>query len=136
MIILIVRKLPFYLILTKIVDDCLSRQIDLFDSIINNRFDISILVNKALEENCELTTKQNIIIRQRIHYLRMAYFNMLNSDLNEPVLFKECCKKLIKQMHEIGVKIISDYKTIMVWNRIFRVNEIFPHPNYYIEMRA
>ena len=80
----------------ELVDDCLSRRINLFDSIINNKFDISIIVNKALEENCELTTKQNIIIRQRIHYLWMAYFNMLNFDLNEPVLFKECCKKAIK----------------------------------------
>ena len=116
------------------VDDCLSRQIDFFNNIINNKFDVSIIVNKALEENCELTTKQNIIIRQRIHYLQMAYFNMLNLDLNVPVLFKECCKKAIKQMCKIGIKIVSDYKIIMIWNRIFRVNEIIPHPTYYIEM--
>ena len=37
-------------------------------------------------------------------------------------------------MCEIGVNIISGYKTIMIRNRIFRVSEIVPHPNYNIEM--
>ena len=37
-------------------------------------------------------------------------------------------------MDEIGVKTIKDYQTIMKWNRVFRTNEIFPHPNYYVEM--
>jgi len=37
-------------------------------------------------------------------------------------------------MNEIGMKVIKDYQTIMKWNRVFRVNEFFPHPNYYVEM--
>ena len=37
-------------------------------------------------------------------------------------------------MGEMGIQIIKNYKTIMGWNRIFRTNEMFPHPNYYIEM--
>ena len=37
-------------------------------------------------------------------------------------------------MSEIGIKVIKNYKTIMQWNRVFRTNEMFPHPNYYIEM--
>ena len=37
-------------------------------------------------------------------------------------------------MDEIGIKITNYYKVIIQWNMIFRVNEIFPHPNYYIEM--
>ena len=48
--------------------------------------------------------------------------------------FKKCCKKAIEQIGEIGIKFIINYKTGMTWNRVFRVNEMFPHPNYYIEM--
>ena len=74
------------------------------------------------------------MIRQRIHYLQMAYLNILDSDINQPIVFGECCKKAIKQLGEIGIKVIKNHKTIMQWNRVSRVNEVFPHPNYYIEM--
>ena len=64
----------------------------------------------------------------------MAYFNVLKSDLDQPIMFKFCCEKAIQQMSEMGIKIIKNYKTIVEWNRIFRTNEMFPQPNYYIEM--
>ena len=79
------------------VDDCLSRCIDLFDDILNNELDVSSIVNKAFEEICELDSRKTIIIRQRIHYLRMLCVNILNSDINQPVPFAECCKKAIKK---------------------------------------
>ena len=75
------------------VEDCLSRRIDLFDDILNNKIDVSFIVKRACEENCELNIKQTIQIRQRIQYLRMAYFNVLESDQDQPVMFKFCCKK-------------------------------------------
>ena len=37
-------------------------------------------------------------------------------------------------MGEIGIKVIKNYKTLMIWNRVFCTNEKFPHLNYYIEM--
>ena len=37
-------------------------------------------------------------------------------------------------MNEIGVKIIKNPRTLMQWNRVFRNQEVFPHPNYYVEM--
>ena len=37
-------------------------------------------------------------------------------------------------MGEIGIKVITNYKTVMTKNRVFRVNKMFPHPNNYIEM--
>ena len=65
----------------------------------------------------------------------MAYFNVLESDLGQPIMFKFCCEKAIQQLSEMGIKIIRNFKSIIQWNRIFRTHEMFPHPNYYIEMR-
>ncbi len=93
-----------------------------------NEIDVSSIVNKACEENCELNTQQTVMIQQRIHYLRMAYLNILDSDINQPVVFGECCKKAITQIIEIGIKVIKNYKTIMQQNRVFRVNKMFPIP--------
>ena len=114
------------------MEDCLSRRIDIFDGILNNTIDISCIVNKA--QDYELNTRQTIAIRQRIQYLRMAYFNVLDSELNQPVRFNKCCEKAIQKLSELGIRVIKNYKTIMEWNRIFRTNEMFPHPNYYVEM--
>ena len=116
------------------VEDCLSRRIDMFDDIVNHKADISLLVNRASEENAQLNVKQGIIMIQKLQYLRMAYLNVLNSNIDEPISFRKCCEEAIKQMSEIGVNVITNYRTIMIWNRIFRTKEIFPHPNYYIEM--
>ena len=112
------------------VEDCLSRRIDVFDDILNNKIDVSFIVNRACEKNCELNINQTINIRQRIQYLRMAYFNVLESDLDQPIMFKFCCEKAIQQLSEMGIKIIRNFKSIMQWNRIFRTHEMFPHPNY------
>ena len=116
------------------VEDCLSRRIDLFDEILNNKIDVSAIVNKACEDNCQLNTKQQITIIQRLLYLQMAYFNILASDMNHPISFKICCENAIKKMSEIGINVIKSYQTIMQWNRVFRKHEVFPHPNYYVEM--
>ncbi len=48
----------------KSVEDCLSQRIDLIDEIINNREDLSVLVNKAREEGNILTLGQGIVIIQ------------------------------------------------------------------------
>ena len=106
----------------------------MFDCILNNNEEVSSIVNKASEENCELSSKQSIIMLQRILYLQNAFFNILISDLDEPFSFKLCCKKAIKQMNEIGIKLVKNARTLMQWNRVFRHQEVFPHPNYYVEM--
>ena len=64
----------------------------------------------------------------------MAYLNVLNYNIDEPISFKKCCKQAIKQLSEVGLNVITNYRTIMKWNRVFRTNEMFPHPNYYVEM--
>ena len=73
-------------------------------------------------------------IIQRILDLRMAYYNILSTHKNQPISFKVCCKNTIKKMSEIGINVIKSYQTIMQWNRVFRKHEVFPHPNYYVEM--
>ena len=116
------------------VEDCLSRRIDFFDSILNNREDVSYIVNKESEDNCEVTSKQSIVMIRRILYLQNAYFIMLSNDVNELISFKRCCKKAIKQTNEIDVKIVKNSRTLMQWHRVFQNQEVFPHPNYYVEM--
>ena len=75
------------------------------------------------------------MILQRIQYLQMAYLNVLNSNIDEPISFRKCCEQAIKQiMSEIGIHEMTNYRTIMIWNRVFRTNEMFPHPHYYVEM--
>ena len=79
------------------VEDCLSRRIDFFDDILNNKVDISAIVNKACEIDCQLNVKQHMTIIQRVLYLRMAYFYILATDLKQPISFKVCCENTIKK---------------------------------------
>ena len=116
------------------VEECISRRIDMFDEILNNRKDISLLVNKAGEKNCEMNNTQFTLMTHRMHYLRNAYLQLLNVDTSKPISFQECCEEAIKKMNEVGIRTITNSKTVMQWNRIFRVNENFPHPNIFIEM--
>lgn len=37
-------------------------------------------------------------------------------------------------MSEIGMDVIRNEQTIMQWNRVSPKHEVFPHPNYYVEM--
>ena len=99
------------------------------DNILNQQKSIEELVNKSSEDNSRLTSSQSITMMQKIQYLRMAYLNAINSDLNNIVSFKSCCDQAIKQMGEVGVKYIKNRNTITQWNQIFRENEIFPHLN-------
>ena len=70
----------------KSIEDCLSRYIDLLDEILNEKINISTIINKANEENCQWNKRQYLHIYQRINYLRIAYLNILNCDLNEPIM--------------------------------------------------
>jgi len=115
-------------------DDCLSRRIDKFDSILNNKDIIASIVNNATEENCALNESQVIIISQRAQLLRTAYHFVLASDTSKRVSFLDCCKRSINHNKLNGLKIITYPQMIMRWNVIYRVHEKFPHPNYYIEL--
>ena len=93
------------------VEDCLSWIIDLFDDILNNKVDILAIVYKEHEIYCQLkNVKQHMTIIQRVLYLQMAYFNILATDLNQPISFKVCCENTIKKMSEIGIDVIKNTK--------------------------
>lgn len=65
--------------------------------------DIPVIMNKALcEEDFQINTKQQVISIQKNFYLRMAYFNILGTDLNQPISFKVCCEKVIQETSEVG----------------------------------
>ena len=50
----------------------------MLDKILNNRKDISLLVNKAGEKNCEMNNIQFTMMTHFMHYLRNAYLQLLN----------------------------------------------------------
>ena len=91
-------------------------------------------MNRSSEENGRLSPSQSIVAFEKIHYLRMSYLNVLDSDLNKLVSFKTCCEKALAQMSEVGVKLIRNANILMQWNCVFRKHEMFPHPNIYVEM--
>ena len=119
----------------EIVNDCLTRRIDCFDEIINRKLDISKIVNKEKTNDCEMRDNQKVLMMQRMQYLRCAYHNLVECNINQRIKFSDCCKKGRKQMEMVGVRLINNYQIIMRWNRVFRQEEYFPHPNPYVENR-
>ena len=84
----------------KPIKDYLPWCIDLFDKIFNNKLNISSTINNASTENYQLNPR-----------------------------WCENHSKEIDQIGETGIKAIKNYKTIMIWNRIFHINKIFSHLN-------
>ncbi len=64
----------------------------------------------------------------------MAYLNVLNSNIDEPISFRKYCEQAIKQLNEIGINVMTNCRTIMIWNQVFCTNEIFSYAKYYVEM--
>ena len=62
------------------VYDCLSRQINAFNLILNNKVCISTIVHRAKKEDCELNSQQTILIINRIQYLKYSHLFMLQKD--------------------------------------------------------
>ena len=118
------------------VYDCLSRRIDQFNLIMNNKKCISTIVNKAREAHCEINSHQTILIINRMQYLKQAYLFMLEKQSSgSNNTFSNCCKKTIEYMSKCnGVNVIRNHEILMKWNRVFRLDEVFPHPNVNIQM--
>ena len=74
------------------------------------------------------------MMTHHMQYLRNAYLQLLNADPNKPISFQKCCKEAIKNKNWVGIRTITNSKTVMQWNLIFRVKENVPHPNIFIEM--
>ena len=113
--------------------ECLTRRIDCFDEILNRKLDVSKKVNKAKTKDYEMSDNQKVLMLQRMQYLRCAYHNLLECDVNQRIKFSDCCNKAIKQMEMVGVRLMNNHQILMRWNRVFRQEECFPHPNTYVE---
>ena len=86
------------------VYNCLSRRIDKFNSILNNKMCISEIVNKAKERDCELNCHQTILMLNRMKYLRQTYLFILQKDSsNKTTTFTSSCKKAIDHIKKIAV---------------------------------
>ena len=56
----------------------------------------------------------------------MAYLNVLNINIHEPIIFKNCCQQTIKKFSEINIEVIKNYQAIMKWNRVFHTDNFPP----------
>ena len=65
-----------------------------------------------------------------MQYLRFTYLSCLEKiHINERFNFRLACNEAIKQMNRNGVSLLNNNQVLMRWNRIYKVNERFPHPN-------
>jgi len=95
---------------------------------------LSTIVDKADKKDCELNTQQTILILNRMQYLRFMYlFTLEKSGENDAFNFRSCCKKAIEKMNGNGASLLNKHQVLMRWNRTFRINEKFPHPNTNIQ---
>ena len=113
---------------------CLSRRIDIFNGVLSGQKCISTIVNKASKEDGKLSHTQIIRFIHKIQGLKFAYLDVLSNFPNQPVNFATCCYNSIVKLKELSYDSVTNSKNIMSWNRIFRKNEKFPHPNIYVEM--
>ena len=117
------------------VQQCLQRRISIFDHILNRKVSVSKIVNHAEKSEYEMNLDEKIAIFQRVQGLRLTYLYAIQHFKNRSFLWKICCKKAINDMIDTGNFLIGRcWQTISKWNRIFRINELFPHPNISIEM--
>ena len=80
------------------VYDCLTRRVDHFNLILNNEVNISTIVNKADEKDCELNPQQTILMLHRMQYLQFTYLKTLEkTSVNNTFNFQSCCKKAIEK---------------------------------------
>ena len=112
-------------------DAALSRRISLLEDLMKNPKKIKARVNRA--EQCGLESHEAGIILNQCYYLRQAYRIALDSMPKKT--WVKCCEEAIQRMKEMGNAKIKHSKTLRRWNKMFRRNEIFPHPNVNIEMR-
>ena len=84
-------------------------------------------------EKKPLTTKQIFLFRKTCMYLRTAYTIALEKlGHNKHTWVNTCCKEAVEMVAYLGLDYTSDPKRVSEWNRLFRRNGKFCHPNNYI----
>jgi hypothetical protein len=84
-------------------------------------------------EKKPLTTKQTFLFRKKCMYLRTAYVIALEKlGHNKHTWVNTCCKEAVEMLAYLGFDLTFDPKRVSEWNRLFRTNGKFPHPNNYV----
>ena len=80
-----------------------------------------------------LTPKQIFHIQNQCLYLRTAYSIALTKmGLDSNTWIGTCCKEAVEQLSSLGFNLTLDPCRVSVWNRVFRRDGQFPHPNHYV----
>ena len=99
-------------------DVIISSFIELLEDLLNNQSKIANHVNRATEKGCELSLNYTGIILHKISSLRQAYLFALKH-MNEKT-WQECCEMSIKTMQNVGIKSVSNFRTIQNYNISYR----------------
>ncbi len=91
------------------MEDCQSRCIDLFDSILNNKVEVFSIVKKASEGSCELNPN-NQLLRSR-DFLLTDCLLLISSTLIR--MNQSHSKSAAKKNKTDGVKVIKNARTLM-----------------------
>lgn len=84
-----------------------------------------------LHEDSKLTKHALFDLRNKCLYLRVAYSIAL-AEYRVGFPFQACCDKAARLLNDLTLFNAATGRTIMNWNRIFRVNHQFPNPNPYV----
>jgi hypothetical protein len=117
---------------TEDVFDCLQGRIELLDKVMNHYAGYREVV---VGEGEGLSEYNVFHIRIKSMYLRTAYSLALEKlgvvVPNEPKsTWMGCCDKAVIMVRAIGYEGVTS-KTLMTWNKYFRDDAKFPHPNPY-----
>ena len=108
------------------VDVILNSHIDLLEAMINEPKVLVENVEKT-EEDSELTYENMFYIEKKATYLRQAF--TIAIEYMPDKTWQQCCEEAIQELENVGYKTIKNWQTLSDWNRAFRVNGKFTHPN-------
>ena len=80
--------------------------------------------------DCDNDCSMNDIfeIRQRYLFLRQAYVIALET-MTSGTPWRECCSEACERLNAMGITLATNPRVVEQYNRLFRSNEMFLHPN-------
>ena len=94
----------------------------------------NIVPNRDFENQC---SEYDIwCLRSKAQVLRRAYLIALEDmgQGTEGKTFRQCCQAAVDQCCKEANRITTSAQVVMRWNRSFRKNRVFPHPNRYVAL--
>ena len=84
-------------------------------------------------DDMKLTTQQLQNLTNQCIILRACYYSCIN-DMSTVKSWETIIEQTLDKLSNLGFSIPTNARTVMRWNRLFRKNNSFPHPNPYIQM--